>query len=518
MNLHKTLRTLTLTSVALLSITGCSEIFVNKVNSQPAFDVTKVTFDKDTYPAVVLGGGVGGMTASVYLAMANVKTLLVQGAMPGGLLTQSLSVRNWPSELESTGLAITDKLLAQVRKQGVDIKAEQAIGIDVSSWPYKVTLADVSEPARKRTVKALSVIVAMGAASNYLGIPGEKEYWSKGVTNCAVCEGALYKDKIVCVVGGGNSAIEEAHYLAGLARKVYVFVRRDTLRATDNRKDDLLSLPNVEIVYEHSMKKIVGDDNKVTEVVVVNNRTKVEKTYPMDGVFLAIGFTPNVAIFKDALAITKEGYIALTHDQQTSVPGVYAVGDIVDPRYKQAVTAAGDGCRSALQAYDFLAQAGYKPGYVVVDESNTKRSIESKKVIPSVAGEDGEVSSLVEENAKKNVVEPSYAPGVVHEMRSAQEVTTLLAGSSKPVIIDFYATWCGPCRTIAPLYKKLAERYKDAAIFVKVNIDHLGGIATNYRIQGVPTFVFTKGGAEKDRIVGGGATEKQFAEKVDALI
>lgn len=517
MNLHKTLRTLTLTSVSLLSITGCSEIFVNKVNSHSTFDVTKVTFDKDTYPAVVLGGGVGGMTASVYLAMANVKTLLVQGAMPGGLLTQSLSVRNWPSELESTGLAITDKLLAQVRKQGVDIKAEQAIGVDVSSWPYKVTLADVSEPSRKRIVKALTVVIAVGAASNYLGVPGEKEYWSKGVTNCAVCEGALYKDKVVCVVGGGNSAIEEAHYLAGLARKVYVFVRRDTLRATDNRKDDLLSLPNVEIVYEHSIKKIVGDDNKVTEVVVVSNRTKVEKTYPMDGIFLAIGFTPNTAIFKDALAITKGGYIALTHDQQTSVPGVYAVGDVVDPRYKQAVTAAGDGCRSALQAYDFLAQAGYKPGHMG-DELTMKRDLEKKEGVTTAPAIEEQTGFAVQEDAKKPGLEHSYAPGIVHEMRSTQEITALIKGSSKPVIIDFYATWCGPCRTIAPLYKKLAERYKDAAIFAKVNIDNLGGVATNYRIQGVPTFVFIKSGAEKDRIVGGGATEKQFAEKIDALI
>jgi len=505
---------MTLASVSLLSITGCSEVFVNKVNSQSTFDTSQVIFDADTYPAVVLGGGVGGMTASLYLAMANVKTLMVQGSMPGGLLTQSLSVRNWPSELESTGLAITDKLLAQVRKHGVTIKAEQATGIDTSSWPYTVTLAEVAEPSRTRKVKALSIIVAMGAASNYLNIPGEKEYWSKGVTNCAVCEGALYKGKVVCVVGGGNSAVEEAHYLAGLARKVFVFVRRDTLRATDNRKDELLSLPNVEIVYERSLRKILGDGNKVTEVVVANSRTGEEKTYPMDGVFLAIGFTPNTALFKNVLSVTDRGYIALTHDQQTSMPGIFAVGDIVDPQYKQAVTAAGDGCRSALQAYDFLTKAGYRPGSSAPDEATVKHHVE-KSVAVSTPSVPEEEESAVAADSKK--VEHAYAPGAVHEMRSTQEMTTLIEEASLPIVIDFYATWCGPCRTIAPLYKKLADKYKGKVLFLKVNIDNLGGIATSYRIQGVPTFVFMKSGSEQDRVIGGGVTEKQFSEKIEAL-
>ncbi|MDQ5940915.1 MAG: thioredoxin 1, partial [Candidatus Dependentiae bacterium] len=178
---------------------------------------------------------------------------------------------------------------------------------------------------------------------------------------------------------------------------------------------------------------------------------------------------------------------------------------------------AGDGCRSALQAYDFLAQAGYKPGHMG-DELTMKRDLEKKEGVTTAPAIEEQTGFAVQEDAKKPGLEHSYAPGIVHEMRSTQEITALIKGSSKPVIIDFYATWCGPCRTIAPLYKKLAERYKDAAIFAKVNIDNLGGVATNYRIQGVPTFVFIKSGAEKDRIVGGGATEKQFAEKIDALI
>ncbi len=507
MNIYYAVRKLVAVSVVLLSVTGCSDFFSSKIKSSITFDASAVTFDKDTYPAVVLGGGVGGMTASVYLAMANVKTLLVQGSMPGGLLTQSLSVRNWPGEIELPGMAITDKLLAQARKHGVEIQSEQVVGIDTATWPYTITLSDVADPARVRTVRALSVIVAMGALSNYLGVPGEKEYWSKGVTNCAVCEGALYKDKVVCVIGGGNSAIEEAHYLAGLAKKVYVFVRGESLRATDNRKDDLMQCTNVEFVYNHSVQKVTGDGEKVTHVTVLNNKTKEEKNYTLDGVFLAIGFRPNTAVFKNILALDESGYIKLTVDQQTTVPGIYAVGDIVDPRYKQAVTAAGDGCRAALQAHAFLLHSHYvaqSPASVAKEEKSTQ-AVEA--AVPVVRVSEAEQDST-----------GIYAPGKVHEMRSVQEVTALIKNSTQPILIDFYATWCGPCRAMAPLYKRLAELYTGRAVLVKVNIDELGGFATHYRIQGVPTFVFMKDGTERDRIVGGGSTEKQFTEKMNQLL
>jgi len=487
--------------VALLSITGCSDFFSSKVHST-AFDASKIIFDKETYPAVVLGGGVGGMTASVYLAMANIKTLLVQGSMPGGLLTQSLSVRNWPGEIELPGMAITDKLLAQARKQGVEVQAEQVVGVDTNVWPYLVALASLDDPARVRTVKALTVIIAMGALSNYLGIPGEKEYWSKGVTNCAVCEGGLYKDKTVCVIGGGNSAIEEAHYLAGIARKVYVFVRGNALRATDNRKDDLMRLSNVEFVYNTTVQSISGEDSKVTAIIVFDKKTNQEKKYDMDGVFLAIGFRPNTVLFKGKLALDDAGYIKLVRDQETTIPGVYAIGDIVDPVYKQAVTAAGDGCRAALQAHAFLVKSHYG-----VQPAPAAASVTKSVTIEPVRDE-----------ATSENKEDSYADGKTHEIKSLEEIQNLLKTSTVPVVIDFHATWCGPCRAMAPLYKKLAERYKDRVAFVKINIDDLGGFATQYRIQGVPTFVFVKEGAEQDRIVGGGSTEKQFAEKIDRLI
>lgn len=486
------------------------------VSRKPVHSVETVSFDADTYPAVVLGGGMGGMTASIYLSMANIRTRLSQGKMPGGLLTQSLSVRNWPGEIDAPGAAITEKLQAQAIRRGVEVKSEVVTSVDLDQWPYRITVADVHDETKTRMIKALTVIIGMGASSNYLGIPGEQEYWSKGVTNCAVCEGSLYRDKTVCVVGGGDSAMEEASYLAGLAKKVYIFVRRDTLRAVDNRKDEVLELPNVEVVYNTSLLEVEGDGKKATGVRTINNKTKEEGRVALDGVFLAIGFTPNTQLFKDQLTLTDRGYISLFEDQETSVPGVYAVGDIVDPQYKQAVTAAGDGCRAALQAHAYLNEIGYKP-----QAASTTR--EAKPAAESALAQMAEPVAVKEraevtDEAVQAEHGASYEPGVVHEITSVEAYDQLMASAQTPVIVDFYATWCGPCKQIAPLYKKIAAAYGERATFIKVNIDTVPDLGRQASIQGVPTFIFTAQGDEKGRLVGGHHTRKQFEEKIDGLI
>ena len=475
-----------------------------------SYNLRAVTMDENTYPAVVLGGGVGGLTAGIYLSMANIKTLLAQGSVPGGLLTQSHSVRNWPGEIDVPGSVITDKVRAQAMKRGVLVKDEKAVAVNVSSWPFTITLEEVTDPSKKRTVKALSLIVAMGALSNYLTVSGEKEYWSKGVTNCAVCEGSLYRDKEVCIVGGGDSAIEEASYLSSIAKHVTIYVRRDVLRAVDNRKDEVVALKNVDVVYNTSLTAIKGDGNKVTSISLINNKTKKEQDVPMDGVFLAIGFTPNTKMFEGGLALTKGGYIKCEHDQEASVPGVYAVGDIVDPVYKQAVTAAGDGCRAALQAQRFLADLGHHAD--VAPQATTQAT---KPATEEVAAKKIEEKK---DDVAAPVVKASSLPtaGEVHEIRSVEEYEALMAQTERPVVVDFYATWCGPCKLMAPMYHRLAEKHKDV-LFLKVNIDPLPGIAQKSNIYGVPTFVFVKEGKEVERVVGGGMREAQFSGKVEAL-
>lgn len=571
-----------LLGLGVATSTGCKlPSFLSK-SEQVVPDATEVAFDDNTYPAVILGSGVGGMTASVYLAMANITTLLVQGRTPGGLLTQSLSVRNWPGTIDAPGSVITDKIAAQAKKRGVIVATEEATSVDTSVWPYRVKLVDIYDKESTREVKALSLIIGMGAASNYLGIEGEKEYWSRGVTNCAVCEGSLYRDKTVCVIGGGDSAIEEASYLAGLAKKVFIFVRRDQLRAVDNRKDEVAALPNVEFVFNTSLKKIVGDKKKVTEVVTVNNKDKTERTYKMNGVFLAIGFTPRTQMFEGQIDLKEGGYVKLVHDQQTSKSGVYAVGDIVDPLYKQAVTAAGDGCRAALQAHNFLQDIGYQPQGVGAQGKEVGQAIVSEEVKPEevaegpvkqalssepaqapdaaaadkdIAGEavtinvekveeraeqvkeelqtkeaDGQAETVVERGSTeaKEVervrsddtkrVDEAYADAVVHDIKTAEEYETLVNTSTVPVVVDFYATWCGPCKLIAPLVKKLATQYGEKVVFAKVNIDDLGMIGLQNNIQGVPTFVFLSDGSEMARLVGGHYTKSDFEKHLKPLL
>jgi len=491
--MHKTLRACAAITVVLLGLTGCSGWLRPKASPPASFDATTLRWDAATYPAVVLGGGVGGMMAGTYLAMANIKTLLVQGKTPGGLLTQSLSVRNWPGVLDAPGMSIADSMLAQVKAHGVEVGEEEVVGVNFKTWPYTVTLQQCHNASRRRIVKALTVVIAMGASSNYLGILGEQEYWSRGVTNCAVCEGSLYKGKDVCVIGGGNSAIEEAHYLASIARSVTVYVRGNALRATDKRKDEVAALRNVSVIFNTEVTCIKGNGRAVTSIITLDKKTNTHTERPMDGVFLAIGFTPNTALFKDQLDITTQGYIALKRDQQTSVPGVYAIGDICDPVYKQAVTAVGDGCRAALQAQEFLREARYVPSLSTVIT-------------------DGALTIHPESTTPRQRVS-AFAPSIVHDIEDESDFLRLINDSPELVVVDFYATWCGPCRAMAPLYTKLAERFSNVR-FAKVNIDVLGRVAGTIGIQGVPTFVFFRNGQEIDRLVGA-QSERAFVQRIE---
>ncbi|MFA5075202.1 MAG: FAD-dependent oxidoreductase, partial [Candidatus Babeliales bacterium] len=231
--------------LCLVFLLGCLKFSVDN-NDLKAFDINQITLDNQTYPIVVLGGGIGGLTASIYLAQANVETFLIQGDLPGGALTMSQSVRNWPSEIDIPGKNLIQKIENQALKNGVKFINGQVESVDFSNWPYIINL---KTDDNKKTIKALSCIIAMGATPNFLNITGEKEYWGKGVSNCAICDGSLYKNKVVAIVGAGNAAITEGLYLADIAKKVYVFVRKDSLKVSGKFVDEFLSKPNVKILY-----------------------------------------------------------------------------------------------------------------------------------------------------------------------------------------------------------------------------------------------------------------------------
>lgn len=406
---------------------------------------------------VILGGGIGALTSAIYLARSGVIPIVIEGRSPGGTITQSYKVQNWPGEIEITGWDLTDKIKKQALQNGVILLEEEVLSVDFSKRPFLITTQENIDPTKKKELRANSCIVAMGAASNYLGVPGEMQYWSKGVYNCAVCDGSLYKDKTVAVVGGGDAAVLEAEYLSGIAKKVYVIVRKGELKGFEKgREKDLLQKGNIDILYYTTVQEIKGDEKTVEVLVLQDARTKEEKLLAVDGVFLAIGAKPNTALFENKLELDTSGYIILKKDLETSVPGVYAIGDIIDPVYKQAISAAGDGAKAAIQAHRYL--------------------IEHKQQAQS---------SSVRSSAKSK--------GVVIEITNREQLQKLFS-SHQLIIVDFYATWCGPCRYLSPFFDKWASDFKDKAVFCKVNVDTAPDLAALYQIQGMPTVLVFEGG------------------------
>lgn len=329
-------------------------------------DLKSIKNITEIYPVVVLGSGVAGLTAANYLAQANIPTIVIEGETPGGALMLSHSVRNWPGVIDLPGREIIDTLRQQAEKSGVRIIDGKATKVDFTTWPFTIELETMTRSI-PNTLQALSCIIATGATPNYLGIPGEtgdNGYWGRGVTNCAVCDGPLYRGLSVGIVGGGDAAMAEASYLSGIAEKVTIFVRGDSLRAKDHKKrDEVLTLPNVSVIFNTKVTEVQGDDNVVTQVKTLNTKTNETSIVALDGLFLAIGSQPNTTLFKKQLTLDDLGHVVLTHDQATSRKGVFAAGDVCDPVFRQAVTSAGQGCKAALQTQKFLDDLGFKPSH-----------------------------------------------------------------------------------------------------------------------------------------------------------
>lgn len=308
---------------------------------------------------LILGSGPAGCTAAIYAARANLSPLLVAGLQPGGQLTITTEIENFPGFAEAVqGPWLMEQMQAQAEHVGAQFLYDTITEVDLSKRPF-VAKGDSGD-----TYIGDTLVICTGATARWLGIESEKKFQGFGVSACATCDGFFFRGKEVVVVGGGNSAVEEAIYLAGLASKVTLVHRRDSLRAEKIAQDRLFAHPKVAVVWDSVVDEIVGDDNPpgVTGVRLKNVKTGEVSQLACDGVFVAIGHTPNTELFKGALNIDEEGYIVTTPGSTTTnVPGVYAAGDVQDKIYRQAVTAAGTGCMAALEAERFLAIHGHTP-------------------------------------------------------------------------------------------------------------------------------------------------------------
>jgi thioredoxin reductase (NADPH) len=304
----------------------------------------------ETVKVLIIGSGPAGYTAAIYAARAGLKPVLYTGGQPGGQLTITNDVENFPGYADGIkGPEMMVDLQKQAERFGTKVHYGLVTSVDFSGWPHKVVVDD------KQEITAEAVIIATGATAKYLGIPSETKFANNGVSACAVCDGYFYRGKEVAVVGAGDSAAEESTYLANLCTKVHLIVRRDEMRASKIMQKRVMNTPNIEIHWNSETEEILGNDNGVTGVRIVNNKTGEKKELPIQGFFLAIGHKPNTDIFKQYIDMDETGYIkVIPGSTKTNVEGVFAVGDAADKVYRQAVTAAGTGCMGALDAEKFL--------------------------------------------------------------------------------------------------------------------------------------------------------------------
>lgn len=308
----------------------------------------------ETSKCLIIGAGPAGYTAAIYASRANLSPVLFEGMQPGGQLTITTEVENFPGYPDGiSGPALMDDLRKQAAKFGTDIKSGSVTNVDFSKRPFEVTVNGTDKHYTH------TIIIATGASARFLGLPDEQKYMGMGVSACATCDGFFYRGKSVAVVGGGDSACEEALYLSNIAKKVYLIVRKPSLRASKVMQSRVLKKENITVLFNCNTLGLFGEEVLEGAKLVENKGTETEQIFDIaiDGFFLAIGHTPNTQVFADDIELDNDGYILLRgNTSATNIDGVFAAGDVADSRYRQAISAAGMGCRAALDAEAYLME------------------------------------------------------------------------------------------------------------------------------------------------------------------
>ncbi len=304
--------------------------------------------EKDLYDLIIIGGGPAGLTAGIYAGRARIKTLIFSGSPPGGQLMIAGDVDDFPGFPDGIqGTELIQKMTAQAKKFEAEIKEQNVIAVDFHQQPFLIKADNEKE------YKAKAIVIATGARARWLGLENEQRLVGHGISACAICDGFFFKDKVVAVVGGGDSALEDAIYLTKYAKKIYVIHRRDQLRAAKQLQEESMNSPKVEFVFDSEIKEIQGQE-KLEGVIIENNKNNQRKELSLDGLFISIGHKPATDVFQGQLETDEQGFLRVHDRTRTSQEGVFAAGDVADPYYKQAVTAAGRGAMAVLDADQWL--------------------------------------------------------------------------------------------------------------------------------------------------------------------